>query len=98
MNSQLILPRGTETEQAAAVLVATASIVARTDRSIVFARWRPHVHQSNTRFRGPTWVCSQTPSRSVQSFMQGSPIWQTHSSYFKLFLYCPRTDSRHRMN
>jgi len=39
------------------------------NRSIIFARWQPHVHPSNTRLLGPTPVYLQMAFRSVQSFL-----------------------------
>jgi len=48
-----------------------------TDRPIAFARWRQSLPPiCNTRFLGPTRVCHQTASRSVQPFCTAHPCVQ----------------------
>jgi len=49
----------------------------RTDRSIVFIWWRQCAPPTNTRFFGPTRVCSWTASRSVQPCLHDSLLCPT---------------------
>jgi len=45
--------------------------------SIIFTKWRHCATPSDNASMGPPESTSQTPSQSVQLFMQGSQLWQT---------------------
>jgi len=64
-------------QQRCLILRVVKALPLHMDRSVVFARLRQCESPSNTWFLQAPESATQMTSRSVQPFVQGSPLWQT---------------------